>query len=743
MKRNLILGLAAIATLLIGCTKDLTNDTLPTTVNGVERGALVKKSLIIEESRLAMDEAGKFSWSKGDKVAVVLKDTKGNYALDPDSYTVNHTDATILVPENAAYLIYPYSIKGSMEGSTITLDLPQTYDVKDPADIFAANPMKGVVTEDYIAFKNLIGYAKVPLTGTGALRSLTLKADNHLGMKGLSHSANVDLAKEVDKQGGGVIMPTTNVTRSYVRINFPYTLDLASSPVVYLPVPAATYDNLAVVADCGEGGTYAVYGKAEHTIARSEVKGISSTINLDEHKAAAPVSLCGTSGASYNDYANTYIVPPTAGEYSFKAILTDGTELAGGVSAEILWTEEEGLFYDFHYNPATNEISFKSNGAEGNALVVLSRNDLSHKSIVWSWLLWCTDQPQDIVVPGAGGSAAHRYIVMDRVIGATWAPTAEFADERTTLGTSEKYEMNASLSATDATDACGTYYQYQNMVPYPRQLNINHANNGNGNESMTSRTNTRVAALYGFHQYAQIWATSDACGIITVDDNDQYRTSASYQPHYQYCAGNNLWCFSMLYNSNGGSSSVGNLEVEVTGGTAYRLWRSCTSQKSDMTLKTNHDPCPAGYMMDNSSATYHYVSTRNAAFGYVRNPEDDATYKAGYRLYGMYLNGCWKGSEAEENKTALYFPCGANHVNSVTGGKDGYGNMGYIYIVNTSNANKTAITYSGKEYTLYHGACLQYGATGNSGTTLGNAGYSSGKTVNSQAYHARCRKAGH
>jgi hypothetical protein len=332
---------------------------------------------------------------------------------------------------------------------------------------------------------------------------------------------------------------------------------------------------------------------------------------------------------------------------------------------------------------------------------------------------------------------------MDRVIGATWAPTAELADQRTELGTSENYAMNATISAQDATDACGTYYQYQNMVPYPRQLNINHANNGNGNESMTSRTNTRVAVLYGFHEYAQIWATSGACGTIAVDDNNQYRTSASYQPHYQYCAGNNLWCFSMLYSSHGGASAVGQSEVSVTGGTAYRLWRSSTSQQSQMQLKTNHDPCPAGYMMDNSSATYHYVSTRNAAFGYVRNPENDATYKAGYRLYGMYLNGCWKGSEAEANKTALYFPCGANHTNGVTGGKDSYGNMGYIYLVNTSNTNTSPITYNGKEYTLYHGACLQYGATGGSGTTLGNAGYSSGKTVNAQAYHARCRKAGH
>ena len=741
MKRNLLLGIAAVATLLVGCTKDLTDDKALAN-GGVERGPLVTKSLVLEDSRLAMDDAGKFSWSKGDKVAVILK-SGDTYQLDPDTYTVDHINATIEVPENAAYLIYPHSIKGELTGTTLHLNLPQSYELAAPEDIFNVNPMKGVVTSDYVAFKNLVGYAKVPLKGSAKLSNLTLKTDNHAGLRGLSHDASLDITKEANEDGGGISMSTTVSARSYVRVNFPYTLDLSTSPTLYIPVPAGTYDNLALVAECGESGTYAIYGSAEHTIARSEIKGITSVINLDEHKAVQPVSLCGTGENSYDKYANTYIVPPTKGEYSIQAILTDGTELEGGVSAEILWSEKEGLVYDLHYNPATKTISFKTNGEKGNALVVLTSNNFTAKSIVWSWLLWCTDQPKDIVVPGGGSSAGHRYTVMDRVIGATWAPTGEFADERTTLGTSETFEMNASVSASDATDACGTYYQYQNMIPYPRLVNIDHAANGAGNESVASRTNTRVAMLYGFHEYAQIWATSGNCGTVMVDDNGQYRTNASYQPHYQYAAGNNLWCFSMLCSSNSSASGVANLEVSVTGGTAYRLWRSCTSTAAQMSIKTNHDPCPAGYAIDNSSATYHYGSTRNNKFGYVRNPQDDSSYKQGYRLYGMYLNGCWVGSENDANKTALYFPCGANRTGSVVGGKDAYGNMGYIYVVNTSNNNNTKYTYNNNEYTLYHGACLQYGATGNAGTTLGNLGYSSGKTVNAQGYHVRCRKAGH
>ena len=739
MKFNHFFGLAVAALMLFGCTRDLTEVT-PTTSDNVVRGPLVKKALIFEESRLSLGEAGEFEWSQGDKVAVVLNNS-GSYQLDPEAYTVNHLDATIEVPSNAAYLIYPYSIKGDLNGANLTLKLPQSYDVENPEDVLQFNPMRGIVTEHYIAFKNLLGYAKVPLTGSGLLKSVTLKPDNSHGIVGLSETCTLDITKDVTE--GGLVPATTVDARSFVKVNYPYTLDLSASPVVYIPVPAGDYSNVAVIVETATDGAFSIYGSATHTIARSTEKAICSTINVNEHKAAAPTSLSGNSGTSYNDYANTYIVPPIAGEYSFKAVLTDGTELAGGVTAEILWTEEVGLVYDLHYNPSTNEISFKTNGNKGNALVTLSKNNFGGKTIVWSWLLWCTDQPKDILVPGGGTSAGHRYVVLDRVIGATWAPSSELDDQRSTLGTSEKFPMNASISATDATNACGTYYQYQNMIPYPRIINIDAAAGGKGKETTANRFNTRIAALYGFHQYAQYWSTSTVASTISVDENNQYRTAASYQPHYEYSVGNNSWCFSLLYSSNGGVSGVTNLEVETANGKAYRLWRSSTSQTTQMQLKTNHDPCPAGYALDNSSATYHYVSTRAAGFGYVRNPQDDSSYNQGYKLYGMYLNGCWYGEENDANKTVLYFPCGGNRTSTLCGTADSYGNMGYIYLVNTSNANTFSYTSNEVTYTQYNGACLQYGATADSGKTLGNAGYSSAKSVNAQGYNIRCRKAGH
>ena len=742
--KKILLAISAVALMFAGCTKDLTNDVAHSGV--IERGPLVEKTAIFADSRVERNDEGKLSWNEGDKVAVVLLNSDGSYALDTEAYEVNYTNGKIYVPENAAYVIYPYEQRGTLSGTTLTLNLPQTYTVADPVQIFDYALMKGVVTGDIIEFNNLMGYIKVPLQGDGTLKSVTFKTNNHPTMtQGLSAKATLDLSKNV-AEDGGLAMTTTNETRSYVKVVFSNFVDMGAAANVWIPVPENVYTNSALVIETADAGAYSIYATASHSVTRSTVKPISATpINLADHKPAEPTSVSGTSGTSYNDYASCYIVPPTAGAYSYKCVLADGTELTkGGVTAEIVWTEEVGLVYDLHYDPTANVISFKTNGHEGNALVALTKNDFGTKTIVWSWLLWCTDQPRDILVPGAGGSAAHRYMLMDRVVGATWAPTAELEDQRTALGTSEKYEMNASISAEDATNACGLYYQFQNMMPYPRMKDINFAANGHGNENTTTLQNTKIAAMYGFHQWAQIWTGGSAsASTITVDENGQYRTASSYNPQYQYWVdGGKTWNHSYLSTSEGGASSVKDLVIDVDGVKGYRLWRSCTNQQSQMQLKTNHDPCPPGYMLDNSSATYHYANNRAAAFGYVRNPQDDASYKQGYRLYGMYLNGCWNGTENDANKTVLYFPCGANRGQMRAGGADSYGNMGFIYVILTGANVSFEFTHNSKTYKTAKGACIQYGATGNGGTTLGNLGWSTGKTVNGQAYHVRCRKGG-
>ena len=735
MRKFSIFALAAAAMMTVGCTQDIDTDIVKE--NGIVRGELVEMTLEIEGSRVSRDAEGKLTWNEGDKVAVVLSDGS-KYELDTEAYTVNIEENTAIVPANAAYMIYPATLATDVMSNGITgLDLPDTYTVATPAEIFDHNPMIGKVSGKFTSFKNLMGYVQVPLTGTGTLNSLTVKSEIFNGFNPLSKFATLSLTDQTP----AVAMADDNTARAYVKVVFSTPVDLSTSPVVWVPVPANTYANMALVAETDKGAT-TIYAQNSHTVALSEAKPVSATaIDVAAHTPANPTSLSGVSGDSKMDFANTYIVPPTAGEYSFKANLCDGTELKGGVSAEIVWAEVAGMFYDFNYNPETNTISFKSNGAEGNALVALSKNDFSGKTIVWSWLLWCTDQPEDIHIAG-GDDPQNTYVVTDRVMGATWHPTTTFEDERSTRGwstTDMPYMMNGSVSAQDANDGCGLYYQYQNMIPYPRIKNLDAA----VNETKDDRSNTRIAVQYGFHQYCQYWTASTNCGEITVDDNGQFRTNASYNLSYMYYAGNNAWCFTPLPSHAGSAAAfVQDKEGE------YCLWGGGSNVATDLFAKTNQDPCPAGYIVENTSGFYHYHSAgaANAATmcGYVRNPQDDEVHSAttGYKFYGMYRTGC---KNAAGDARVLYTPTCSNRNQTISKTIGSYSNMGYLYTYNTNNNGAVQFTYTfdETEYVGYYAANNQFGASGNSGKSIGSpSGWNTKKITNAQAYPLRCRKKG-
>lgn len=733
MRKFSIFALAAAAMMTVGCTQDI--DTDINIENGIVRGELVEVTLDIEQSRVGRDAEGKLTWSEGDQVAVVLKDDSGKMALDTEVYTVNIEENTALVPANAAYMFYPATLASAVNSGNTAIDLPDTYTVAAPAEIFDYNPMIGKVSGKFTSFKNLMGYVAVPLTGTGSLKSVTVKSEIFNGFNPLSREASLSLNAATP----AIMMAADNTARAYVKVAFSTPVDLATSPVVYLPVPANTYNNMALVVETDKGAT-TIYAENPHTIALSEVKPVSAAaINVDSHTPAAPTSLSGVSGDPKMDFANTYIVPPTAGEYSFKATLCDGCELKDGVSAEIVWAEAAGMFNDFHYNPETNTISFKSNGTEGNALVTLSKNDFTGKTIIWSWLLWCTDAPETIAIVGDNGSGAT-YKLMDRVIGATWAPTGTFTDERTSRNWTEPYMMNGSVASKDATDGCGLYFQYQNMMPYPRIKDID----ATENETRENRTNTRIAVQYGFHQYCQYWTASTNCGEVSVDDNGQFRTNASYNLSYMYYAGNNAWCFTPLKGHN---SSAANYVQDQEG--VYCLWGGITAVASDLTVKTTHDPCPAGYIIDNASGYYHYLGANspNVIAGYVRNPENSDVHSAttGYKFYGMYITG---GVNSKGEKTDLYTPTCSNRNQTVCKTIGTYANMGYIYFYNTNNVTEFTYTFDGTDYVGYWGANNQFGAAGkNEAGTAGAAistpyGANFKKITNAQAYPVRCRQKG-
>ena len=740
--KKILLAISAVALMFAGCTKDLTNDVVNN--GGIEAGELVVKNLVFEDTRLDRDDvSGKLAWSEGDKVYAVLQGEGGALALDANTYTVDHTNSTIAIPSNTAYIIY-MSNKPTLDGTTAKFNLPYNVtNLASPEAIFDHNPMKGVVEGENIVFKNLLGYIKVPVKGEGKLQSVIVRSTCRTSSEfhPIAQSATLNLSKEVGKDGN-VAMATNNAAFSYLKYTYKEGLDITNGEELYIALPEGEYENMGLVF-ITDKGSQAVYATKPHTVTRSAIKPISAShINLAAHTPANPVSLAGTTGKAYEDYARCYMVPPTAGSYEFPCILADGAVLKGGVTAEIKWAEEAGMVYDLHYDPATNKISFKTNGKKGNALVVLTNGGQANNAIIWHWHIWITDAPKTLKIMGSGKNANVAYYMMDRVIGATWTPTSDIETTSTVVLSNQNVAFNNTIALENANDACGVYFQYQNCNPYPRIKSLGDKTK----ENIATLHNTRCDVAYGFSQYSQYWSTSSSAADIfksafTEEDQTLYAHNGISLPSYQYRAseGNkDTWNLSNIINQQGKTSPTSILVSEGN----YRLWNSINDNNHDemMKYKTAHDPCPPGYITENYSVLYWYATTSDAVkakFGYARAAEDDATYKSGYKFYGMYYNGC---KDKDGNAVPMYWPCAGNRTSCITGVHGQYANCGYIYVVNTNNTNTYTVAKDGKTYTIGNGGAMAFGEVGSNYTAPGLLNPSAGKTVNAQGYNVRCRR---
>lgn len=166
---------------------------------------------------------------------------------------------------------------------------------------------------------------------------------------------------------------------------------------------------------------------------------------------------------SAEETANSYIVSE-AGDYYFSV------DVAGNGAAGVM-PDVEGKFYpaggtyklplgvlasspfavhfnendcieNVEYHPEHNAISFHATGNEGNAKIsVYGTNGVS----MWTWLIWCTDQPDMFTYTTDMGNS---ITIMDRNLGATMASISEVQSE------------------SDIPKLCGLYYQWGRPIPF-------------------------------------------------------------------------------------------------------------------------------------------------------------------------------------------------------------------------------------------------------------------------------------
>lgn len=198
--------------------------------------------------------------------------------------------------------------------------------------------------------------------------------------------------------------------------------------------PGCRYGEMALIPDNGSVTDISAYIKS-HCIQRMNatsnqwtVTGFDANTNylvgVQAYTDDGDVISYGTAELSIGDGsvydlgegANTYIVPEK-GKYSFMPMHVDGTLISGFTKVDWLWSTKAGLgnkqnlVSNIAIDESTGRVTFEATGKKGS--VVLAAFDDAGK-VVWTWLLWCTDRPENM-------RYENGVQFMDRCIGATSA----------------------------------------------------------------------------------------------------------------------------------------------------------------------------------------------------------------------------------------------------------------------------------------------------------------------------------
>lgn len=380
-----------------------------------------------EVTKTVLGESNNVLWSENDQIVAFIKSSYGHkYQIKPSFAGKTYADfsrvssasgddlsAGIEWDHNVAFYPYSESIKCVKSGDNYTLEvvLPaeQTYEENSFGNGFF--PMVAVSEDSNITFKNVCGGIKLQLKGTQIVNSITIQGKNN---EKLSGAATVTAYTDETKPAIAMAQDaSTTVTLNcgdgvWLNENEPTEFIISLPPVVF-----TKGFSVNVVFD--KNNIQVIQSDKENEVLRS------SLLVMPEVTIEAPANPEGTTiDLSEDGTANCYIVS-NAGAYKFTPTKGNSSESVGSIaSAVVLWetfgtavTPNVGdLVKNVKYENGV--ISFETPSAykEGNA--VIAAKD-ANGTILWSWHIWLTDQPEGQVYYNNAGT------MMDRNLGATSA----------------------------------------------------------------------------------------------------------------------------------------------------------------------------------------------------------------------------------------------------------------------------------------------------------------------------------
>lgn len=314
--------------------------------------------------------------------------------------------------EGANYFAaYPFNIVTNSSASSFSVDLPseQTY-CADGIDS-EAFPMVAQCKEGVFDFKNICGILVVQLLGEQTITSVSFSGKD-------SDGNALPVAGKGTVAVGYSDVPTLvmdNSSDKYVSLlsSTGVKLSTTTPTAFHIVLPSGTYDTFELAIATKDGSMMAVNSSKALSIKRSQ------------RTTAAALTYVDVIDLSSTGTANCYIVS-APGKYKFNASVKGNSaeSIGAAVSAEVLWesfgtdvTPSVGdIVRNVTYKEGYIEFETPTELAEGNAVV--AAKDASG-TILWSWHIWVTDQPEEHMYYNNAGT------MMDRNLGATSATSGD------------------------------------------------------------------------------------------------------------------------------------------------------------------------------------------------------------------------------------------------------------------------------------------------------------------------------
>lgn len=304
------------------------------------------------------------------------------------------------------YSIFPYDIIKNFSSNTYTVELPMIQYYQPNSFGREAYPMAGKKTSNdkHIIFQNLCGVIVLNLLGSETIESITFSAKNAEG-KPLPVCGQGTVSMNQANYSTITMSGEDNIVTLVCEDGV--TLDPVTPTPFHIVLPPATYSSFTVTVVTTDGRIM-VKESARYIEIKRSIVTTTGALTLDG-TAYEEVDL------SPDGTANSYIVS-NPGVFSFDASVKGngmGSDAyLSPASAELLWADNLLVVTNVIYDEGSKKIKFTTTGYEGNAVIAAKDAD---GNIIWSWHIWCTDQPAEHIYSNNAGT------LMDRNLGAVSA----------------------------------------------------------------------------------------------------------------------------------------------------------------------------------------------------------------------------------------------------------------------------------------------------------------------------------